>query len=904
MNPRLFPWLLGLPLMLSVPATAGVVINEIFYHAPDSMDDLQWIELHNPDPQPADISGWRLTRGVEFQFPANSVLPSGGFVVLSKDPKLFAEFYEARVGGQFKKSLGRSGDTVELVDGAGRSVDRVTYGEGDPWPASADGVSASLERITPNAPGARPGNWSGSPLPEDEERPAGTPGQTNASHSSNLPPAITAPVFTPAIPVPGKPIRVQVSVDDDDGVAAVELRYRVAGPGTVGEEKGVPMVAAADGTFSGEIPGLEASTLVRVRVRAVDRKQAERFLPSPHALRPAISLYVVPPSGSAQIPLAFVISTDPREHADMERLRQRSLQPDEGPFGNRERRELQELLGGGLDLPAAWYQLTVNQTPDSASLRKLRAVFKSFQAGRNRLIEESLAASDLAAEIQAVPARIQTFQSSFSNQVMAVLPADRAEGFDTWLRKRTEGADQGGGNMLGRLLNVEGAWFGIGMRSEITTEQLDVLRPILKTAIQNAQEAIQSAMGPQMDFGKLQERLGTVRGTLDDELRRHLTRRQWHALMDWRGAQASPIRPRLVDPPPRPPQGRSAFVVVSRASGTVEVFDFLHVTERSAGYKVRFHKDRPWNGMTSAAILFEYNDRFVLAEPLAFDLYRRAGNAACQTDFVRLNLNGNVVGYHLVVEQVNGAFLRRNRLDASGDLYKILWYGTGVEGQHEKQNHPDRNHADLLKLVTALNATTGEDQWALIQQQFEVDHVINYFAVNLVLSHWDGFFNNYFTFRDRKGDGKWSLFPWDQDKTWGFHDATRDQVFFDMPTTFGMAGDRPPGGGEPQFNPGSWWRPGGHFSQPLLANPEFRKRYLRRVRQILEEVYTEAVYFPVIDAMAERLRPEVPIRAAVIAEDPALALARLDRNVASLKEHLVKRRQFLLEQAEIKSLPR
>jgi spore coat protein CotH len=329
------------------------------------------------------------------------------------------------------------------------------------------------------------------------------------------------------------------------------------------------------------------------------------------------------------------------------------------------------------------------------------------------------------------------------------------------------------------------------------------------------------------------------------------------------------------------------------------VFDFIHVTERSAGYKVRFHKDRPLNGMTTANVIFEYNDRFMLAEPLAYELYRRVGNAACETDFVRLSINGQHVGYHLLIEQVNSAFLRRNQRKPGGDLYKILWYGRGVEGQHEKQNNPDRTHADLVKLVDALNSAQGAAQWELIEKNFKVEQVMNYFAVNLVLSHWDGFFNNYFTLHDRNGGGKWEMYPWDQDKTWGFHDSLGDKVFHDMPVTFGMAGDRPPGGGEARFNPGHWWRPGGYFSKPLLANPEFRNRYLRRVRQILDETYTEAVFLPVIDALAARLRPEIPLRANAVGEKPAEALARLDRNVASLKEHLTKRRAFLLAQEEI-----
>ncbi|HRI16095.1 MAG TPA: CotH kinase family protein, partial [Verrucomicrobiota bacterium] len=762
---------------------------------------------------------------------------------------------------------------------------------------------SSLERITPKVSGERAENWSASPLPEDRERPTGTPGRPNASYSASLPPVISGLKFTPSVPVPGQPTRVQAVVEASDGVAAAELRYRVAEPGVLGDEQVVAMTATDGKNFTGEIPGVAASKLIRVRVRAVDQKKAERFFPSPNAVRPAVSLFVPPDPKATNLALAYIINADPSEFKQMERLRLSSLQPDQGPFGNRERGQLQFMLGTGLDLSRPWFEWTINRPVDPATYHKLRTIFLARQAERNRLIEESMAAPNVAAEIKALPDRIQAFQESFAKQVKAALPAESAAAFDEWFRKQREERGEDEAGMISQFMNVEGAWFGMNKEVDFTSAEIEQLRPVLKAAIQRGVEAAK-AMGPNMDFEKLMNQLGEIRGTLDQELRQRLTVRQWHALAEWRGAQASPIRPRLVDPEPRTPRGQTAFVVVEPNTGEVSVFDFLHITERSAGYKVRFHKDKPWKGMTSAAVIFEYNDRFLLAEPLAFELYRRLGNAACQTDFIRLSMNGHALGYQLVVEQVNSAFLRRNHLDPAGDLYKLLWYGSGVEGQHEKQNHPDRTHADLLKLIDALNSTKGDEQWAVIQKNFNVDQVINYFAVNLVLSHWDGFFNNYFAFQDRKGSGKWEMYPWDQDKTWGFHDASGDKVFFDMPVTFGMEGDRPPGGGEPTFNPGSWWRPGGYFSKPLLANPEFRQRYLRRVRQILEDSYTEKIFFPAIDAMVERLKPEIPIRAAVIGEDPGKALARLDRNAASLKEHLVKRRQFLLEQAEIAKLPK
>src|SRR5205807_25558 len=151
-------------------------------------------------------------------------------------------------------------------------------------------------------------------------------------------------------------------------------------------------------------------------------------------------------------------------------------------------------------------------------------------------------------------------------------------------------------------------------------------------------------------------------------------------------------------------------------------------------------------------------------------------------------------------------------------------------------------------------------------------------------------------------------YPWDQDKTWGFHDGIRGfEVFTDMPLTFGMEGDRPPGWPKdrppPAFFGGGpiWWRPGGHFSKPLLANPQFRKLFLARTKELLEKVYTEEVGFPLIKDMGERLRDEVKIRAELRGENPPQALKHLDRNLDSLREHLTKRRKYLLDQPEIKA---
>ncbi len=270
--------------------------------------------------------------------------------------------------------------------------------------------------------------------------------------------------------------------------------------------------------------------------------------------------------------------------------------------------------------------------------------------------------------------------------------------------------------------------------------------------------------------------------------------------------------------------------------------------------------------------------------------------------------NGRPVGYQLLIEQPNKAFLDRNGLRDDGNLYKLLWYENGLTHQHEKKTNPYTGHGDLEKLVTELNRTQSAEQWKLIRREFNVEQVINYFAVNSLLSDWDGFFNGYFTYHDVKGTGKWEMYPWDQDKTFGYYDGIpADQTFYKLPLSYGAAGDVPPGWTQarPPQNlmevDSPWWRPGGWFSKPLLANPQLRPYYLARIRELLETAFTEERLYPILDGYRTRLEGEVAYRAGLRGEKPERAQARFDRNIASIKENISQRRKWLLAQREIRS---
>jgi CotH kinase protein/Lamin Tail Domain len=360
--------------------------------------------------------------------------------------------------------------------------------------------------------------------------------------------------------------------------------------------------------------------------------------------------------------------------------------------------------------------------------------------------------------------------------------------------------------------------------------------------------------------------------------------------------QPTPVRGRAA---PAGIRGAGAFLYIPAESGEAETFDYVHIRTRSGGYKIHFQKDRPLKGMTGINVILEGPPRWVLAEPLAYVLYRMAGVPAPLTEHMRLTMDGRLLGYHLLIEQPNKSFLTRNGRDSSGNLYKLIWYGQGITGQHEKKTNPTTGHADIIQLIEGLRRRSGASQWAFIQENFNVEECINYYAVNMCIQNWDGFFNNYFVFHNTGRAGKWEIYPWDEDKTWGDYDGASPRYdWYEMPLTFGMNGDNSPrdfmhfGGGP--FGGTSWWRPPGYLSGPLLANPEFRKLFLARLYELCMTAFTEESFDPIFATMQKRLEPEVRLRAQAIGQDPRSALREFTADMQSFHNQVRNRRKFIL----------
>ncbi|MBK9139468.1 MAG: CotH kinase family protein [Verrucomicrobia bacterium] len=246
------------------PRVGPVVISEIMYHPPDvpangalwdNTED-EYVELTNLastnvalfDPR-SPTNTWRLRDSVRYVFPTNTIFaPGERALVVSFDPVVrpdlsatfrtrYAIAPTVRLFGPFDGKLANDRDSVELVareqipPGSGSNtvsvlVDKVAYRDRAPWPAGADGLGFSLQRLNEAAYGNDPANWiAAAPTPGAPSGPGEAPVIVRSPSDLAVRPG--EPASLSVVASGAVPLRYQWRLDDKTLLGATNSTFTI-----------------------------------------------------------------------------------------------------------------------------------------------------------------------------------------------------------------------------------------------------------------------------------------------------------------------------------------------------------------------------------------------------------------------------------------------------------------------------------------------------------------------------------------------------------------------------------------------------------------------------------------------------------------------------------------------------
>ena len=203
-------------------------------------------------------------------------------------------------------------------------------------------------------------------------------------------------------------------------------------------------------------------------------------------------------------------------------------------------------------------------------------------------------------------------------------------------------------------------------------------------------------------------------------------------------------------------------------------------------------------GLKKFTLQNSYNDPSYMREVIAYDLLSEMGVVTPQHSYVNFYVNGELFGFYLMVEAIDGEFLESNFLNSNGDMYKPDGTGsdliyidddiTSYSDVNLKTNEDTSDNGAFLNFVEEMdNGSTDV---------IDVDSVLRYLSVSVALSNLDSYHgtlaHNYYIYDQ---DGVFSFLPWDFNESFGTfsmdcNGVDLQELYIDEPTSGALA-DRP-----------------------------------------------------------------------------------------------------------------
>jgi len=191
--------------------------------------------------------------------------------------------------------------------------------------------------------------------------------------------------------------------------------------------------------------------------------------------------------------------------------------------------------------------------------------------------------------------------------------------------------------------------------------------------------------------------------------------------------------------------------------------------------------DQRFYGFKQLNLANGFDDRSLLREKTAADLFREFGMPSARTTFCQVWIDygqgSKYFGLYTLVEEVDDTVIETQFTDG-GNLYKpegkaaTFAAGSYNTFQLDKKTNTDAgDYSDVRALYDIINSglrTTSPEEWKTdLEGVFDVSHFLKWLAANTVIQNWDtyGKMNHNYYLYNNPETGKLTWIPWDNNES-------------------------------------------------------------------------------------------------------------------------------------------
>ena len=245
-----------------------------------------------------------------------------------------------------------------------------------------------------------------------------------------------------------------------------------------------------------------------------------------------------------------------------------------------------------------------------------------------------------------------------------------------------------------------------------------------------------------------------------------------------------------------------------------------------------------------------FKDPTFMREKLTLDFCKRHGLAAPRCTYANLYLNDTLWGLYTFIEQVDKTFLKTIFDDDDGNLFKgdpqgsLQWFGAADSSYYNryelKTNDSLNDWSDLVHLLDEINNTPPQYFYDSIEAVLHSSSFLKYWAMNILFANLDsynGSGHNYYVYHHLDLD-RFIVVAWDVNEAFGcFTQGMNISQLENLSINY-LPNGRP-------------------LTQKMISDVGYFNQYKLTLCDYILQDFNSAFLDPVIDSLADVLRPHV-----------------------------------------------